>query len=125
MLLLKKFHWNCNITNSSKKIALSMLSSLKQKSFRDKLGLLNTDVKIILLGNSTFRLLIVTDYPHVQHRYFNDDNNVNEFLNSDDLAFLIEIQSEVRWLLLKQSAKTFFKFCLFLIGTLAVLKNIS
>lgn len=113
------------MTNSSKEIALSMLSSLKQKSFRDKLGLLNTDVKIIKFGSPTFRLLIVTDYPRVRLFYHNDDNYVNEFLNSDDLKFLIEIQSEVRWLLLKQSAMTFFKFCLFAIGTLAVLKNIS
>jgi hypothetical protein len=106
----------------NKDVATFMLNSLKEKSFRDKLGLLNTDVKIIPLGNSTFRLLIVTDYPYVGLFYHNDDNNVNEFLNSDDLKFLIEIQSEIRWLLLKQSAKTFFKFCLCLIATL-ILSN--
>jgi hypothetical protein len=40
------------------------------------------------------------------------------------LKFLIEIQSEIRWLLLKQSAKTFFKFCLYLIAALILSNNL-
>ena len=111
------------MTNSSKEIAASMLASLKRKSFKDELGFLDTNYYINNYGSPAFRLQVSTTYPDVRSFHFSNIEVV-EFCNSTNLKFLLEIQSEIRWLLLKQSAKTFFKFCLFPIGTLVVLKNI-
>jgi hypothetical protein len=49
---------------------------------------------------------------------------VQVFWDSDDLKLLIEVENEVRWILLKESAKTFFKFCLYLVAALIFLNTL-
>jgi hypothetical protein len=110
--------------DSRKDIAEFMLNSLKQKSFREKLGFLNTDFHIVKAGSPAFRLLISTEFPSVKPHHRIDDNAVQVFWDSDDLKLLIEVGNEVRWILLKESAKTFFKFCLYLIAALIFLNTL-
>jgi hypothetical protein len=111
------------MTNNSKEIAASMLASLKRKSFKDELGVLDTNYYIINYGSPVFRLQVSTTYPDVRssHQYYIE---VVEFCNSTNLKFLLEIKSEIRWLLIKQSSKTLFKFCFYLLGLVAILKLI-
>jgi hypothetical protein len=107
----------------SKKIAKSMLASLKRKSFKDELGFLDTNYYIVNYGSPAFRLKVSTTYPDVRSSHLSNIEVV-EFCNSTNLKFLFEIKREVRWLLIKQSCKTLFKFCFFMLGVIAILKLI-
>ena len=75
-------------------------------------------------GSSTFRLLISTEFPNVRPYHHIDDNEVQVFWDSDNLKLLIEVENEVRWMLLKESAKAFFKFCLYLLAALFFLNTL-
>ena len=104
----------------AKKIAKSMLESLKEKSFKDELGFFNTFIYIKKVYGTYFRLEISTFYPDVGHF----EQLAAEFYESENLKFIIKIKNEVRWLIIKQSCKTLFKFCFFMLGVIAILKLI-
>ena len=104
----------------AKKIAKSMLESLKEKSFRDELGFFNTFIYIKKVYGTYFRLEISTFYPDVGHF----EPEAAEFYESENLKLIIKIKNEVQWLIIKQSGKTLFKFCFFMLGVIAILKLI-
>ena len=104
----------------SKKIAKSMLASLKIMSFKDELGVFNTFLYIKKIYGPYFRLDISTFYSDLGHF----EPLAVEFYESENLELIIKIKNEVRWLIIKQSCKTLFKFCFFMLGVIAILKLI-
>ena len=99
----------------SKKIAASILKSLKEKSFRDEIGYFDAIYRISKY-DSDFRFTITVMYPaDVDYEL-----GPKEVYESKSLKLVMKVRNEVRWLLLKKSIKSLFKICFWVLVLLGI-----